>query len=498
MATLQAILLPTIIYRVFLHPLAKYPGPWLAKITNLYAAYHSWKGDIHKDMYRLHLKYGDHVRYAPNRVLINTPEALQRIHGHGNNVKKFEGYKVLAANAANTLTLSDKTQHAWRRRVISQAFSENSLRLFAPKVRARIDRFCEVIRQHGQSTAWTSPLDMALYFNYLTFDTMTAVTFDTDYHLTDQPKYRYVIGAIEAANIRLGIISQALELTIFNIDRTLFLESAKAAWTFGKFIYKLLRARLEKKSSDNQDIFAFLQKCRDPDTGKGLSDTELSTETATFVVAGSDTTATTLAAVTHYLTHSPSSYRRVCDEIRQNFPDSTSISIGPQLNSCQFLRACIDESLRLSPPGGSAPWREVDRGGTTIDGQYLPEGCEVGTAVYTIHHDERYWESPFSFDPDRWLPPASDANQSQKTSAKRPYVPFGLGPRSCVGRPLAITQMMLALAIVIREFDFRRVDQADSWWNLPDEGSTEYELTEHITSSRVGPILCFKSVTECS
>jgi len=115
---------------------------------------------------------------------------------------------------------------------------------------------------------------------------MTAVTFDTDYHLTDQPKYRYVVAAIEAANIRLGIISQALELTIYNMDRYMFLESAKAAWTFGKFIYKLLRARLEKKSSDNQDIFAFLQKCRDPDTGKGLSDKELSTETATFVVAG--------------------------------------------------------------------------------------------------------------------------------------------------------------------------------------------------------------------
>jgi hypothetical protein len=60
---------------------------------------------------------------------------------------------------------------------------------------------------------------------------MTAVTFGVDYHLTDQPKYRYIIGAIEGANVRLGIISQALELTLFNLDRYLFLESAKAAWT---------------------------------------------------------------------------------------------------------------------------------------------------------------------------------------------------------------------------------------------------------------------------
>jgi len=115
---------------------------------------------------------------------------------------------------------------------------------------------------------------------------MTAVSFESDYHLTDEPKYRFIISAVEAANLRLGVISQALELTTFNLDRTIFLQSAKAAWTCGKFIHKLLRQRLERDSSDSKDIFAFLQKCRDPDTGKGLSEIELSTETATFVVAG--------------------------------------------------------------------------------------------------------------------------------------------------------------------------------------------------------------------
>lgn len=115
---------------------------------------------------------------------------------------------------------------------------------------------------------------------------MTAVSFDTDYHLTDEPKYRYVVGAIEDANIRLGVISQALELTAFHMDRRIFMKSAIAAWTFGKFLYKLLRQRLEASNTGTKDIFSFLQQCRDPDTGKGLSDAELSTETATFVVAG--------------------------------------------------------------------------------------------------------------------------------------------------------------------------------------------------------------------
>lgn len=66
-----------VVYRLAFHPLAKYPGPFLARITNLYAAYHSWKGDLHIDMWRCHEKYGDHVRYAPNGLLVNNATGLQ-------------------------------------------------------------------------------------------------------------------------------------------------------------------------------------------------------------------------------------------------------------------------------------------------------------------------------------------------------------------------------------------------------------------------------------
>ncbi|KAK4200404.1 cytochrome P450 [Triangularia verruculosa] len=489
----------TIVYRWFFHPLAKYPGPFLAKFTNLYAAYHSWKGDIHKDMYQCHLKYGDRVRYAPNRVTINTANALNTIHAHGNNVKKFDGYKVLAANAPNTLTLTDKTLHARRRRVISQAFSEAGLRLFEPAIRSRIDRFYDVIRSHNSpGSKWTDPWDMAVQFNYLTFDTMTAVAFDADYDLTTSPKYRYIVTAIESANLRLGVISQALELTTLNLDRRLFLSSAIAAWTFGKFLYKLLRTRLEASNTGTKDIFSFLQQCRDPDTGEPLSDTELSTETATFVVAGSDTTATTLAATVYYLTGSPRCYKRACEEVRGVFGGgSEEIGLGPKLNGCVFLRACIDEALRLSPPGGSAPWREVDIGGARIDGEFFPQGCEVGVPVYAMHHHEGYWEEPFRYLPERWLRSAGDgdgaANAEKGKEKKRAYVPFNMGPRSCVGKPLAIAQMMLALAVLLRDFDVRREGQGEEWWEVEREGETrEYELREHITSSRTGPVLRFK------
>lgn len=132
------------------------------------------------------------MRYAPNRVIFNTAGAIRGmsanslevftgvwnsvtyfhtdIYGHQAKVTKFKNYEVLSRQAANTLTLRDKGQHARRRRVVSQAFSESSLRLFEPKIISRIDRFCDILRERSRnpeaetnvkSGGWSEPMDMS-------------------------------------------------------------------------------------------------------------------------------------------------------------------------------------------------------------------------------------------------------------------------------------------------------------------------------------------------
>lgn len=129
---------------------------------------------------------GEWVRYAPNRVLINTKEGMHGktwtgsspskgitgakelcglssdVYGHGAPVTKGHSYKVLSARAPNTLTMQDKTQHSRRRHVISQAFSESSLRKFEPVIQSRIDRFFQVLRGRDLPAGqWSEPSDMA-------------------------------------------------------------------------------------------------------------------------------------------------------------------------------------------------------------------------------------------------------------------------------------------------------------------------------------------------
>ncbi|KAI0200273.1 cytochrome P450 [Astrocystis sublimbata] len=480
-------LLYVLVFRAFFHPLASFPGPLLAKFTNLYAAYHAWKGDIHLDIWRCHQRYGDRVRYGPNRIIINTAEAVHDIYGHSANVRKIEAYKILSSQAANLFTLSDKAQHSRRRRVISQCFSDNTMRQWEPILLSKINQFCLALRnQHGGGGKWSDPLDMARQFNYLAFDAMTAVAFGADYNTIEEPKFRYVMEAVAETNLRLCVLFQETGLAFARLDRRLFSRSVFASHRFVKFLRRLLGTRLNQEAS-HKDLFSFLQKCTDPDTGESLNARELSTETATFLVAGTDTTATTMSATAHYLSGSPHCYKRAVEEIRSTFASVDEIRLGPKLNSCVFLRACIDEALRLSPPGGSSFWRRVDHGGAFIGGEFIPAGCEVGVGVYAMHHHAKYWDDPLTYKPERWL---SDTEKAKEPDARSAYFPFHIGSRSCVGKPLALNQIMLGYARLLWEFEFRREGTgADS----EDSVSDEYVLTEHISGQGKGPILCFKA-----
>jgi cytochrome P450 len=114
---------------------------------------------------------------------------------------------------------------------------------------------------------------------------MTAVAFGVDYNATEEPLFRYVMEMVPKANIRLSVMFQAPGIGFGRLDHKLFPESTMAGHKFATFLRRLLKTRLTDEKG-LKDIFWFLQQCKDPDTGMGLTTKELSTETATFLVAG--------------------------------------------------------------------------------------------------------------------------------------------------------------------------------------------------------------------
>ncbi|KAJ6023759.1 Cytochrome P450 E-class group I [Penicillium herquei] len=487
---LVAYVLAIVIYRIWFHPLAKYPGPILAKITNLYAGYYAWTGDLHVDMMRCHEKYGDIVRYAPNRILFNTNTAMRDIYSFSKQFQKSADYAAMVHRAPNTLTLIDKKQHGRKRRTISQGFGDNSLRGFEDTIMGLVRTFCDALAQDTPTGEWSPPQNMAKWSNYLTFDIMSSIIFGESFDLLTNPKNRGIVQAIEDSNVRTGVLLQAPELSTRRLDRKLFPQAIVGRNMLIRFVNQLLQKRMSAKPLKRNDVFSFLLDAVDPETKQGFTPAEIGAESTTMIVAGSDTTSTAIASTFFYLCRNPDAYERVKNEVRAAFADPTDVTLGADLTGCVYLRACIDESLRMSPPASSSLFREVIQDGVTIDGHVIPRGYDVGTCIYAIQHNAEYYPEPFEFHPERWLDEADKVKV-----ARSAFTPFSLGPRSCLGKGLALTELTLTMAYLLTKFDFRSAPGSENLGGgSVAEGpgrchETEYQLRDHVTAAKDGPMV---------
>lgn len=512
-----------IIYTIFFHPLAKYPGPLLGKITVLYAAYHSWKGDIHIDIWRCHERYGivmpqspvmtivnersgKYVRYRPNAIVFNTAAALHDIYRRPGIFAKSKGYSCMVHRAPNTFTILGGRDHARRRRILAQGLSEKALRDYEPRILEHISKFCKVLGADASQVAWSQPKDMSCWCNYLSFDIMSDVVFGAKYDLLCSETYRYICEAIEVSNVRMSFLVHAGRWAASFIEKSTFRRAIRARNRFVAFVARVVGDRLKRQSLNvagkmpiKPDIFSHLQNAKDPQTGDGFNQEEVGAEGTTLIVAGSDTTSTSICTVLFYLAHNPVIHARVTAEVRSSFERHSDICIGPRLASCTYLRACIDEAHRMSPAVGNSLFREVLEDGAVIDGHFIPAGCDVGVGIYSIHHSEDYFRDPFVYRPERWLLSETGITPEEVERGNSVLNPFSLGLRGCLGKALATAELQLSVASIVHMYDFRlpvdkhgRVGEGHPSGEYGRHRSHEYQLYDHITSQKQGPFLQFR------
>jgi cytochrome P450 len=283
------------------------------------------------------------------------------------------------------------------------------------------------------------------------------------------------------------------------LDKILFPKIASGRERYMKYSKAQALERMKLgDDSDRRDFFYYLLKAKDPETGVGFSTPELWGESNLLIIAGSDTTSTALAASFFYLVHNELALQKVTKEVRDIFEDLEDIQAGPKLSACTYLRAVLDESMRLSPPVGGLLPREVLSGGITVDGESFPEGVVVGTPHYTIHHNPDYFPSPFTFNPERWIADSSPSVTADSIAlARSAFCPFSIGPRGCIGKGMAYTELSTALARTLYLYHMRlapgmRVGEGDRDLEFGRHRATEYQLKDSFTSLKDGPIVEFR------
>lgn len=169
-----------------------------------------------------------------------------------------------------------------------------------------------------------------------------------------------------ADTFRAGYMPMILTL---GLDQVLFQKLNKAKQQFQDLSKGQSGWRIKEKELQTRDLFANLLAAKDPESLKGFTEEEFIAESGILIVAGADTVATTMAANLFYCLHYPSALRRLQSEIRDAFADSEAVRTGEQMNSCHFLRACLNETMRLTPPVSALLPREILVRGLIVDGR---------------------------------------------------------------------------------------------------------------------------------
>ena len=298
----------------------------------------------------------------------------------------------------------------------------------------------------------------------------------------------------------------------FGLDKLLFNELVQGVLRLSTLSKSVSDWRVAQGNSlPTRDLFAALLDAEDPETGRCLDREELVSEAGLLIIGGSDTTITATTATIFYLLHSPTSLEHLRHEICTTFAKVEDIRIGTELASCRYLLACIDESMRLSPPVGSLLPREVLPGGLKIDDEWFPPGVDVGVPHYTLHHNESYFADPFDFKPERWLSrddrskmdieSSSDIKASLDADvelAQSAFTPFGIGRTSCVGKYLAYQEMSLIIARMLWLYDMRTQPGSTMGEGSPSfvwgrMRKDEFQLQDRFVSTHEGPMVEFRA-----
>lgn len=209
-------------------------------------------------------------------------------------------------------------------------------------------------------------------------------------------------------------------------------------------------ARRRREDRRPFDLVSMLMDARDRATGESMSDRELLDEIMTLIIAGHETTASALTWTWYLLSQHPQVAARLQQEIA-GLPEDLPMTVE-SVQQLVYTRQVIEESLRLYPPG----WLLTRKATVPVEvgGFEIEPGAHVFVAPYMVHRHPDFWPDPERFDPERFDPGVDEGRHMCA------YIPFGAGPRRCIGEQLAILEMQIHFFVMAREFDLQYLGDA--------------------------------------
>ncbi|WP_394824355.1 cytochrome P450 [Pendulispora albinea] len=381
-------------------------------------------------------EHGDVVRFdfAPyTYVMLNSPETIKHVLvDNAKNYVKGVNYKALQLVLGQGLVTSEGDFWRRQRKLAQPAFHRERLATF-------VERMTEATAE--MLVRWGAYADRATVDVH---DEMMRVTLDIvgrtllSQSLDDRAAG---IGDAMAVAVRFAAdyASNPFRMPLW-VPAPQNLRFRRAMRALDGLVRGVIAERRRSPGEDKRDLLDMLMAARDEETNEAMTDQQLKDEVMTIVTAGHETTANAMSWTLYLLSKHPDVARRVSAEIDAVL--GTRRPARGDLSKMPYAMAVLQESMRILPPVWSFERAALED--DVIGGYTIEKGTQIGVFPYVLHRHPRYWENPEGFDPERFL---SGAERPRYT-----YLPFGGGPRVCIGNAFAMMEAQILLAMIVQRY----------------------------------------------
>jgi cytochrome P450 len=375
-------------------------------------------------------------------VLVSDPELIQEILVEKADVfdRDTATHRAFAPIIGTTsLFLAEGADWRWQRRAVAPIFRHDTLLSFVPTVAAMAEQ--QVERWHAAPPG--VPVDEATALTHTTFDIIVEAMLGGSATL-DADRYS------RALTENFGTIPWHLVFASLSVPQWVPYPGRRRALQARDFLHRDIAriiALRRAKPSSKPDLLDLLLAAHDSDTDRAMTDAEVVTNLLTFIIAGHETTAVALTWTLWLLAKDQTAQQRVYDEVAA--VAGTGTIAAAHVEALSFCRQVIQEAMRLFPPVPGLS-REP-KAATELGGMAITRRTQIHITTFALHRNTRLWDNPNAFDPDRFAP------DQAKARSRYAFIPFGGGPRVCIGASFAMIEAAVILATLARSFRFQPV-----------------------------------------
>lgn len=403
----------------------------------------SKKKDIKIDFFSENkAKYGNiyKIKMLDRRIVAcSNPEGIKHVLVDNNkNYTKSFAYDIIKIFLGNGLLTSEGEFWKKQRRLAQPAFHKQKLDLMFQNMVVETNNTIHELEKYANQNR-TVDFNSVLYS--LTLNIVNKTLFYNEVKDTTDKVYNLVSKGNEHISDR---IENPLRFPDW-VPTKKNLDEQKTIREMDSLFYEIIKRRRNEKS-EHLDLLSMFMDAKDEETGEQMSDKQLRDEILTIFVAGHETTNIALAWTFFLLDRNPDKLDILLKEIDSHI--KTNEDIKPEvLRNMVYLKLVIDESMRIFPPAWVVGRRAI--ADDNIAGHQIKAKDNVVMPIYLVHHDEKIWENPNEFLPERFLP------ENMKDKHKYAYFPFGGGPRLCIGNNFAIQEMQVALVMLLKKYTIK-------------------------------------------